>query len=157
VLVGRDDEDARAAAGLAVAVGMRKVGGHLAGGMTSWRQEKRDVERIERLELDELRARLEAAPETQVLDVRERAEWEAGHIPDSLFCPWHDIDRLPEGLDPDRPVAVLCASGERAAVAASLVKRHGAGSVIHVTGGGVPRWEQLGHPVEQSEEPSRAG
>jgi rhodanese-related sulfurtransferase len=157
VLVGRDDEDARGAVRLAVAVGMRKAGGYLAGGMTSWRQEKREVERIERMEADELAARLEAAPETQVLDVRERPEWEAGHIPGSLFCPWHDIDRLPEGVDRDRPVAVLCSSGERAAVAASLVKRQGARSVIHVVSGGVPRWRELGHPVEQPAAVSHAG
>jgi hydroxyacylglutathione hydrolase len=157
LLVGRDDEDARAAAGLAVAVGMRSLGGYLAGGMTSWRQEKREVERVERIEIDELAARLEAAPETQVLDVRERPEWEAGHIPGSLFCPWHDIHRLPEGLDGDRPVAVVCASGERSAVAASLVKREGARSVIHVVSGGVPRWRELGHSLEQRGAPAPAG
>jgi hydroxyacylglutathione hydrolase len=155
VLVGR--EDARAAAKLAVAVGMRLLGGHLAGGMTSWRQEKREVERIERMELEDLPNRLESAPETQVLDVRERAEWEAGHIPGSQFCPWHDIDRVPEGLDGDRPMAVVCGSGERAAVGASLVKRHGARSVIHVVSGGVPRWMELGHPVQRPGAPAPAG
>ena len=49
VLVGRDDEDGRRAGDLAVAVGIRRFAGFLHGGMTSWRQEKRPVERIERL------------------------------------------------------------------------------------------------------------
>ena len=48
VFVGRDDEDGRRAGRLAVAVGIRRLGGFLHGGMTSWRQEKRPVERIER-------------------------------------------------------------------------------------------------------------
>src|SRR5207249_4764982 len=48
VLIGRDDHDARAAAKLAEAVGIRNLGGFLAGGMTSWRAEHRDVGRIER-------------------------------------------------------------------------------------------------------------
>ncbi|HYN50387.1 MAG TPA: MBL fold metallo-hydrolase [Thermoleophilaceae bacterium] len=151
VLIGRDDEDARRAAKLALAVGIRKLGGFLAGGMTEWRREKRPVERIERLELEELPERLNAGDGIQLLDVREQSERDNGYIPDSLFVPWHDIGQLPEGLDAQRPVAVLCASGERAAVAASLVQRYGATDVIHVVNGGVPKWGRLGHPIEKAE------
>jgi hydroxyacylglutathione hydrolase len=157
VFAGRDDEDGRRAAALAVAVGIRRLGGYLAGGMTSWRREKREVENVERLELDHLPDRRDADQRLQILDVRERSEWEAGHIPDSLHRPYHDIHELPEQVDPGRPVAVLCSSGQRAAVAASLLKRHGAGEVIHVTDGGVPKWERLGHPVERAREPRAAG
>ena len=49
VLVGRDDEDAREAAELAGAVGLRNIGGFLAGGMTSWREDRLDVDGVERL------------------------------------------------------------------------------------------------------------
>jgi len=52
VFIGRDDEDGRRAGRLAVAVGIRKLGGYLHGGMTSWRQEKRPVSRIERVAVD---------------------------------------------------------------------------------------------------------
>ncbi|HZI90252.1 MAG TPA: rhodanese-like domain-containing protein [Thermoleophilaceae bacterium] len=148
VLVGRDDEDGRRAARLAVAVGISKLAGFLGGGMTSWRQEKRDVERIERLPLDDL-AQRSAETDLQILDVRERSEWDAGHIPGSIFEPWHDIDDIPEGLDPAKPIAVVCGSGQRAAVGASLVKRYGADDVVHVIDGGVPKWKRLGRPIEQ--------
>jgi len=53
-------------------------------------------------------------------------------------------------LDAARPIAVICASGQRAAVAASLLARHGAEHVIHVTDGGVGTWAQAGHPIERS-------
>ena len=79
---------------------------------------------------------------------REQSERDRGYIPGSLFMPWHDIHDLPDGIDSTRPVAVLCASGQRAAVAASLIQRHGAREVIHVTGGGVPKWRRLGYPIE---------
>jgi hydroxyacylglutathione hydrolase len=79
--------------------------------------------------------------------VREQAEWDAGHIPDSTFTPWHDIDALPGGLDPDRPIAVVCGSGQRAATGASLIQRFGATDVIHVVDGGVPKWGRLGRPL----------
>jgi hydroxyacylglutathione hydrolase len=151
VFVGRDDEDGRRAGRLAVAVGIRRLGGFLHGGMTSWRQERRDVERIERLALEALPERVADDPALQLLDVRERSEWDEGHIPGSAFAPWHDIDALPEGVDPARPVAVLCASGQRAATAVSLVRRFGAAEVIHVVDGGVPLWGRLGHPLTGSE------
>ena len=60
VFVGRDDADGHTAAELAVAVGIRRLGGFLGGGMTSWRQEPRPVDRIERLPLDGLPGRMEA-------------------------------------------------------------------------------------------------
>ncbi len=149
VLIGRDDEDARRAAKLSLSVGIRKLSGFLHGGMTEWRREQRPVDRIERVELEDLAERARRERELQILDVREQSERDSGYIPGSLFEPWHDIQALPEGLDPQRPVAVMCASGQRAAVASSLVQRHGAREVIHVVGGGVPKWEKLGHPIER--------
>src|SRR5919198_1132470 len=108
VLVGRDDRDARRAAGLAVAVGIRNLGGYLAGGMTSWRAEQRDVGRVERLRASDLPKRRASDPDLRILDVREQGEWDDGHIPGSLHVPYHDIHALPEELDANRPVAVMC-------------------------------------------------
>ena len=150
VLVGRDDDDGHRAARLAVAVGIPKLAGFLGGGMTCWRQEKREVSRIERVPLDDLHD-LADGGEVQILDVRERKEWEDGHIPGSHFRPWHDIDSVPDGIDGSKPVAVICGSGERAAVGASLVQRFGADEVIHVIDGGVPKWKRLDLPIETEE------
>jgi glyoxylase-like metal-dependent hydrolase (beta-lactamase superfamily II)/rhodanese-related sulfurtransferase len=146
VFIGRDDDDGRLAARLAVAVGVRNLGGFLHGGMTSWRAERRDVGRVERIDVRELQSRDGAL---QVLDVREETEWRAGHIPGSVHTPYHDIHAIPDGVDPARPVAVICASGQRSAVAASLLKAHGAREVIHVVDGGVGTWERLGFPIER--------
>lgn len=141
VLIGRDDDEAREAGQLAQAVGIRRLAGYLDGGISSWREEDRPVERIERITVDQLRER---ASEVQIVDVRERSEWVAGHIPGSLLATWHDIERVPDGLDPERPAAVICASGQRAAVAASLLQRYGAADVLHVVGGGVGTWGRTG-------------
>jgi hydroxyacylglutathione hydrolase len=149
VIVGRDDEDARQAVGLAAAVGITWVAGYLAGGMTSWREEKRPVARVTRLTVDALHDRWESDRDSlQVLDVREQSEWDDGHIPGSVHEPYHDISDVPEGVDPDQAVAVVCGSGQRAAVGASLLKRHGARDVIHVVEGGVPLWERNGWPID---------
>ncbi|MDQ4049344.1 MAG: rhodanese-like domain-containing protein, partial [Actinomycetota bacterium] len=148
VLVGRDDDDAKQAVELAAAVGIRDIGGYLAGGMTSWREEHLPVESIVRIAVEELHERSETDEEIQILDVRERSEWESSHIPGSLFTPYHDIHALPEGIDPERPVAAICASGQRSAVAAGLLQRFGAQEVLHVVEGGVPKWGRLGFPLE---------
>ena len=76
------------------------------------------------------------------------AEWEAGHIPGAVFMPYHDVHGLPDGLDPTEPIAVICSSGQRSAIAASLLARHGAEHPIHVADGGVGTWERAGWPVE---------
>jgi hydroxyacylglutathione hydrolase len=148
VLVGRDDEDALVAGRLATAVGVRRLAGFLAGGMTSWRAERRDVARIARWTVDELAG---ADGDVQIVDVRELSEWREGHIPGSLHRPYHDLHELPSELDRERPVAAICASGQRSATAASLLSAHGAREVIHVVDGGVPLWGRLGHAVQSGD------
>jgi hydroxyacylglutathione hydrolase len=150
VIVGRDDDEALHAALLAAAVGVRTMGGYLSGGMTSWREDGMAVVDVARLTVASLHARWTTAPDgLQLLDVREVHEWDAGHIPGSVLVPYHDIDGVPEGLDPRRPIAVICAAGQRSAVAASLLQRAGADHVIHVTDGGVPLWQRHGWPIEE--------
>jgi hydroxyacylglutathione hydrolase len=150
VLVGRDDEDAHEAATLAGSVGLDAIAGHLAGGMTSWREDRLPVQRLQRMTVHELHERWAQDDEDlQVLDVRERHEYDDGHIPGSTLVPYHDIDAVPEGIDAERPIAVICGSGQRSAVAASLLQRFGATNAIHVVEGGVPLWERAGWPVHR--------
>jgi rhodanese-related sulfurtransferase len=116
--------------------------------MTSWRAERRDVASIARWTVEELAARRDGV---QVLDVRERSEWRDGHIPGSTHAPYHELRALPDGLDPERPTAVICASGQRSATAASLLAARGAREVIHVVDGGVGTWGRLGEALERGE------
>jgi hydroxyacylglutathione hydrolase len=115
--------------------------------MTSWREERRPMERIERIDVPGLHDRRAGV---QVLDVRERSEWDEGHIPGSVHTPYHDVRALPEDIDRDRPIAVICASGQRSAVAASLLQRFGARDVLHVVGGGVGTWAHAGWPIRRA-------
>ena len=149
VIVGRDDAEALHAARLAAAVGVTEIAGYLAGGMTAWREEGRPVERVERVGVDELAARRSADPGLQILDVREEAEWLEARIPGSVHVPYHEIEAIPESLDRFRPVAVVCSSGQRGAVAASLLQGFGVLHVLHVVDGGVGTWERHGHPTER--------
>jgi hydroxyacylglutathione hydrolase len=146
VFVGRDDADGVRAAQLARSVGIDNLGGYLAGGMTSWREEKRPAAQIVRIDVPTLHEHCDAV---QILDVRERAEYEAGHIPGSVHVAYHDLRDAPDGLDLARPIAAICSSGQRSALAASLLARHGAAEPIHVADGGVGTWERAGWPIER--------
>jgi hydroxyacylglutathione hydrolase len=149
VFIGRDDADGLRATRLAASVGVWSVAGYLAGGMTSWREESRAVDRMERVRAADLPVRLAAEPDLQVLDVRERGEWDAGHLAGAVHVPYHDVERVPDGIDPSRPVAVICVSGQRSGVGASLLKRAGVADVVHVVDGGVGTCAALGRPLER--------
>ena len=65
--------------------------------------EHRDVGTIERLRRAGPARRRGGDPSIQVLDVREQAEWDDGHIPGSVNAPYHDVRRaFPTGIDPRR-------------------------------------------------------
>jgi hydroxyacylglutathione hydrolase len=81
--------------------------------------------------------------------VRELVEWERGHIPGSVHTPYHDIDSVPDGVDAGEPVAVICGSGQRSAVATGLLELHGAKQPVHVIDGGVGTWAKHGWPVQK--------
>jgi hydroxyacylglutathione hydrolase len=151
VFAGRDDADGRRGAALAGAVGVTRIAGYLHGGMTAWREEKRPVRSTRRVTVPELHERWRQQDGAlQILDVRERSEWDAGHIPGALHVPYHDLRELPEAVDPGAPLAVICASGQRAAVAASLVQRQGGKDVWHVVDGGVGTWARSGFELERA-------
>lgn len=64
-------------------------------------------------------------PAPYVLDVRQRTEWEAGHVASSLNIPLHELMARMSEVPTDREVWVHCASGYRASIAASLLDRAG--------------------------------
>jgi hydroxyacylglutathione hydrolase len=72
----------------------------------------------------------------QVLDVRSPNEWSRGHISGSHHRYVPDLgEGIPEGLDPEQPVWLLCEGGFRATIAAGLVERAGFTPVVLTRGG----------------------
>ncbi len=102
------------------------------------------------LDVDALRARLEAGEDLLVLDVRtpEEFEGELGHIPGAVNVPLDRLAGALEGLSErlERPVAVVCRTDRRSAKAAGLLARAGFRDV-HVVRGGMEAWRRAGHPV----------
>ena len=90
------------------------------------------------------------------LDVRGRAEWEAGHLPGVANIPvGYLADHFAE-VPVDRLVVVHCQSGARSAIAASLLRARGFANVVDLIGG-FSAWQQAGLPVTVGDEPMPAG
>jgi sulfur-carrier protein adenylyltransferase/sulfurtransferase len=92
---------------------------------------------------------LAAAPATLFLDVRERDEWEEGHIPNAIHVSRGLLEAQIEQLVPDRttPCILYCAVGARSALATKTLRELGYSAARSLTGG-VADWVRLGLPLE---------
>lgn len=99
-------------------IGYERLAGELSGGMDGWRAAGRPTAHIPLVTPDE------TGSDRAVLDVRQRAEWEGGHVADAIHV---ELGALPGGVDqlPEQPLLVHCGSGQRAMSAASLLERAG--------------------------------
>lgn len=85
-----------------------------------------------------------------VVDVREPAEFAAGHLPDARNVP---LAKLAERLGElekyrQKPVIVCCAGGLRAGKAVRQLKQQGFARPYSLTGG-VDAWISAGYPVKK--------
>jgi molybdopterin/thiamine biosynthesis adenylyltransferase/rhodanese-related sulfurtransferase len=101
-------------------------------------------------EVDASRAReLLGEGEAAAVDVRERDEWEEGHIPGAVHIPRGSLEGRIENAVPDRsqPIVVYCAGGSRSAFAARTLEELGYENVASLAGG-FTDWKRNGFPFE---------
>jgi hydroxyacylglutathione hydrolase len=136
VLHAASPEQARLAAQRLQAIGVLDV--------TGWLDQPAAGARLEPVALDEL-DRLLASGEAEVVDVREKDERDLGYIPGTRHVPYRLIRAAAASFD-GTPVVTICASGTRAAVAASVLAAEGV-SVRPVLDGGVADWAERGNSL----------
>lgn len=71
----------------------------------------------------------------QLVDVRERDEIATGTHPDALAIPLSELPARTHELRRDRPVALLCRSGNRSREAANLLAARGFCCPVNLVGG----------------------
>ncbi|HTY43288.1 MAG TPA: rhodanese-like domain-containing protein [Thermoanaerobaculia bacterium] len=135
VLVAEDEERVAESRTRLSRVGLDNVAGYLAGGILAWDQAGRPLARTEQIAVDELKARIEEGANLQVVDVRRPMEFQGGHIAGAVHVPLHELARRALSLDPDKPVAIICASGYRSSIATSVLERLGFRHFSNVVGG----------------------
>jgi rhodanese-related sulfurtransferase len=77
-----------------------------------------------------------------LVDVREDGERARGFAPGSRHLPLGQLKQRLGELPADRPVAFICQSGRRSAMAATAARR--AGLDAHNVSGGMIAWERQG-------------
>jgi rhodanese-related sulfurtransferase len=90
--------------------------------------------------------------ETVIVDVREKDEFDAQHVPGSIWVPLSQFAHLAPGVLQalvGRKVVLMCRSGKRAALAERQIGALGFGGQLktEVYPGGILEWARQGKPV----------
>ncbi|MEO8166085.1 MAG: rhodanese-like domain-containing protein [Betaproteobacteria bacterium] len=85
-----------------------------------------------------------------MIDVRDAAEFSAGHAPHARNIPLAQLDKRIRELEKfkSRPAIVVCQTGSRSNAATALLKKAGFAEVV-VLAGGIGAWQQANMPVEK--------
>ena len=125
-------------------IGFDNLLGFVAGGITAWQDAGLPVSSLPHINVSELKELLKTRKDMLVLDVRSDAEWRAGHIKDAAHIPLKEVEeRYPE-MARDRATAVICGSGYRSSIAASILEKSGLKNLRNVTGG-MGAWKTAGY------------
>ena len=118
-------------------IGYEHLAGELAGGMVAWNAAGLPSRRI----------RLVRAAEAAgtILDVRQDAEFAAGHIPGALHVELGSLEST--GVDAAGPLTLMCGHGERAMSAASILAAAGHRDLAVAVGGPAEWAAASGRPL----------
>jgi hydroxyacylglutathione hydrolase len=139
VIVRNDDQDPAEINWQAANIGIDRLAGQLHGGLPAWVEAGHSTTHTRLLDPGAA-----ANEQHQVLDIRQDAEFSAGHLPGARHI---ELGSLAQHLAelPREPTLVMCGHGERAAGAASLLERAGHRDLA-VLAGGPDEWAQAtGH------------
>jgi hydroxyacylglutathione hydrolase len=102
----------------------------------------------ETMRIEQLDARAAAGRSAEgavMVDVRERSEWDAGHVPSAIHIPYENLRERAHELPVDRPIVLYCASGIRSSLASSVLES--GGRAVANLRGGFTAWRNAELPV----------
>ncbi len=101
---------------------------------------------IKEIEANELKARLDAGEDIELLDIRSDAELAQGIIPDAQHVPMHLIPLRINDFSKDKDIVLYCRSGARSYHACSYLEQQGIHNVINLRGG-IIAWARSGYEI----------
>jgi hydroxyacylglutathione hydrolase len=117
--------------------GFTNIKGYLQGGYKTWQDAAQKVDLVIEVEVDELAMDIPFDEFLMVLDVREEAAYNRGHIKNSISVPlfeFTDPGSMSE-LDEHFNIYIVSENGESNTIAASLLKKQGIHNIRIVHGG----------------------
>jgi rhodanese-related sulfurtransferase len=80
-----------------------------------------------------------------LIDVRSASEFATGHIPGAIHIPLEQVESRVDDLGSNLPIVMICKSGQRARMAAALLRP--CRPQAKVLQGGTDAWRAAGHPL----------
>jgi glyoxylase-like metal-dependent hydrolase (beta-lactamase superfamily II)/rhodanese-related sulfurtransferase len=114
-------------------VGYDYTVGYLQGGFTSWKNEGREVDVVQRITATQFAAKF--TDKVPTFDVRKRSEFEAEHVVGVVNIPLNEINLHLAKFPESEPFILHCAGGYRSMIAASILKSRGIHNFVDVIGG----------------------
>ena len=94
----------------------------------------------EQISAKEAKEIMDSGDDYIILDVREKDEYDEGHIPDAILLPYTEIESKAEAMLPDKnkQILVYCRSGRRSKIAAEALVNSGYTNIKEF--GGIIDW-----------------
>ncbi len=105
--------------------------------------------RIEETDINHVKAWLDQGDDMLLIDVRERIEWDNGHLPNAIYLGKGILERDIETMVPDTATKLVlyCGGGYRSALAADSLQKMGYNNVVSMDGG-YRHWAEANYPIE---------
>jgi hydroxyacylglutathione hydrolase len=127
-LVVDSAEEARKARLELARIGFDNVVGYIKANALS------EMQKLPQISVQDLQASLKSNGPL-VVDVRTPSEWQSRHIAGARHVPLSSFAQKAPDLPNDRPIAIICGSGYRSSIAASLLRARGYKDLANVAGG----------------------
>ena len=116
-------------------VGLDRAVGYLEGGMFAWAKEGLLMGHIRQLSAEELYTMITKGEDVALVDVRAPREYEINHIEGAVNIPVADLRTRHSELNKSKAIVLICSTGHRSSLGASLLKQRGFNNMYNVAGG----------------------
>jgi glyoxylase-like metal-dependent hydrolase (beta-lactamase superfamily II)/rhodanese-related sulfurtransferase len=116
-------------------VGVDRIVGYLDGGVMAWAVAGFDTGHVKQMSATELHDMVTGSSGFVLLDVRAPAEYEQNHIEGAVNIPVADLRYRHKELNKEKLTILICSSGNRSSLGASILARNGYRNLYNVAGG----------------------
>ena len=135
ILIVADEGKAEEAIMRLSRVGYDNTLGYLEGGFSTWVNAGKEVDTINIISANTLKARMNKGEELNLLDVRKPGEFEAEHVDGAVSFPLDYVNQNMDQLDKSKHYTFHCLSGYRSLIFASILKSRGFEQLTDIDGG----------------------
>ena len=116
-------------------VGQDRIVGYLDGGIAGWAVKGYITNYITQISAEDLHEKINGSSKFVLLDVRASQEFEDSHIERAINITVADLRERHTELNKEDTIILICSSGNRSSLGASILRQHGFKNLYNVAGG----------------------